>query len=95
MSRFLNNLFKRLTTFKNKPRRLYTPPQLTYLEDRITPATVSVVGTDVIITLDTSENITNLNTSTTGAVITVNTVGSSSNTVTGTPTGVTAPTTNT
>ncbi|MSR49419.1 MAG: hypothetical protein EXS07_05155, partial [Gemmataceae bacterium] len=38
MSRFLNNLFKRLTTIKNKPRRLCAPPQLTYLEDRIVPA---------------------------------------------------------
>ena len=64
-------------------------PELLRFEDRINPATVSVVGTDVIITLDTSENITNLNTSTYVNVITVNTVGSS-NTLTGSPTGVTA-----
>ena len=88
------NSFRRL--FSNpqnrKARRVFglPRPELLRFEDRINPATVSVVGTDVIITLDTSENITNLNTSTSVDVITVNTLGSSSNTLTGSPTGVTA-----
>ena len=52
-------------------------------------ATVSVSGTKVIIALGDTENITDLNTSTGAAVITVNTVGSANNTLVGTPTGVT------
>jgi len=63
--------------------------ELLGLEDRITPATVSVSGTDVLITLGAGENISDLNTSTATAVITVNTVGSANNTLVGTPTGVT------
>ena len=52
-------------------------------------ATVSVSGTNVLITLGSGENISDLNTSTATAVITVNTVGSANNTLVGTPTGVT------
>lgn len=60
MSRFLNNLFKRLTSIKNKPRRLYTP-QLTYLEDRINPAAFTYNTGDNLLTIDlntTSEALT-------------------------------------
>ncbi len=52
-------------------------------------ATVSVSGTNVLITLGNGENISDLNTSTATAVITLNTVGSANNTLVGTPTGVT------
>ena len=52
-------------------------------------ATVSTAGTTVLITLGNGENISDLNTSTATAVITVNTVGSANNTLVGTPTGVT------
>ena len=52
-------------------------------------ATVSVSGTNVLITLGSGENISDLNTSTATAVITLNTGGSANNTLVGTPTGVT------
>lgn len=52
-------------------------------------ATVSVSGTNVVITLGSGENISDLNTSTATAVITLNTGGSANNTLVGTPTGVT------
>jgi len=52
-------------------------------------ATVSVSGTDVLITLGAGENISDLNASTAVAVVTVNTVGSASNTLVATPAGVT------
>jgi len=93
MSNFFRSLFGakkaakivQVAKSKMQTRRL----ELIGLEERITPATVSVVGTDVVITLGATENITDLNTSTAAAVITVNTVGSANNTLTGTPTGVT------
>jgi len=50
---------------------------------------VSVSGTKVIILTYRGEgSITDLNTSTTGAIITVNTVGRDNNTLEGTPAGV-------
>ena len=42
MGNFLRQLFKRLTTSKSKPNPFLRPPQLTYLEERITPATITV-----------------------------------------------------
>ena len=52
-------------------------------------ATVSVSGTEVLITLGAGENVSDLNTSIATNVITVNTVGSANNSLVGTPTGVT------
>jgi hypothetical protein len=90
MSNFLRSLFgSKKSNLKIKPRMQSRRLELLGLEDRITPATVSVSGTDVLITLGAGENISDLNTSTATAVITVNTVGSSNNTLVGTPTGVT------
>jgi len=42
MGNFLRQLFKRFTTSKRKPSPFLRPPQLTYLEERITPATITV-----------------------------------------------------
>jgi len=90
MSNFLRSLFgSKKSNPKIKPRMQSRRLELLGLEDRITPATVSVSGTDVLITLGAGENISDLNTSTATAVITVNTVGSANNTLVGTPTGVT------
>ena len=90
MSNFLRSLFgSKKSNPKIKPRMQSRRLELIGLEDRITPATVSVSGTDVLITLGAGENISDLNTSTAIAVITVNTVGSANNTLVGTPTGVT------
>jgi hypothetical protein len=93
MSNFFRSLFGAKKAAKivqvAKSRMQTRRLELIGLEERITPATVSVVGTDVVITLGATENITDLNTSTAAAVITVNTVGSANNTLTGTPTGVT------
>ena len=90
MSNFLRGLFaSKKSNPKIKPRMQSRRLELLGLEDRITPATVSVSGTDVLITLGAGENISDLNTSTATAVITVNTVGSANNTLVGTPTGVT------
>jgi hypothetical protein len=59
--------------------------ELLGLEDRITPATISVNGSnEVVIQLAGAENITNLNTSINGALITINTLGSNANTPSGT-----------
>ena len=89
MSNFLRSLFgSKKSNPKIKPRMQSRRLELLGLEDRITPATVSVSGTDVLITLGAGENISDLNTSTSTAVITVNTVGSANNTLVGTPTGV-------
>ena len=89
MSNFLRSLFaSKKSPAKIKPRMQSRRLELLGLEDRITPATVSVSGTDVLITLGAGENISDLNTSTATAVITVNTVGSANNTLVGTPTGV-------
>ena len=89
MSNFLRSLFaSKKSLSKVKPRMQSRRLELLGLEDRITPATVSVSGTDVLITLGAGENISDLNTSTATAVITVNTVGSANNTLVGTPTGV-------
>ena len=52
-------------------------------------ATISTAGTTVLITLGNGEHIPDLNTSTATAVITVNTVGSANNTLSGSPAGVT------
>jgi fibronectin-binding autotransporter adhesin len=90
MSNFLRSLFgPKKSNPKIKLRMQSRRLELLALEERITPATVSVSGTDVLITLGAGENITDLNTSTATAVITVNTVGSANNTLVGTPTGVT------
>jgi hypothetical protein len=90
MSNFLRSLFgSKKSNPKIKPRMQSRRLELLGLEERITPATVSVSGTDVLITLGAGENISDLNTSTATAVITVNTVGSANNTLVGTPTGVT------
>jgi hypothetical protein len=42
MGNFFINLFKRFTTSKRKLSPFLRPPQLTYLEERITPATIIV-----------------------------------------------------
>jgi hypothetical protein len=42
MGNFLRQLFKRFTTSKRKPSPFLRPPQLTFLEERITPATITV-----------------------------------------------------
>jgi hypothetical protein len=90
MSNFFSSLFgSKKSNPKIKPWMQSRRLELLGLEDRITPATVSVSGTDVLITLGAGENISDLNTSTATAVITVNTVGSANNTLVGTPTGVT------
>ena len=90
MSNFLRRLLgSKKSNLKIKPRLQSRRLELLGLEERITPATVSVSGTDVLITLGAGENISDLNTSTATAVITVNTVGSANNTLVGTPTGVT------
>ena len=74
MSNFLKSLFgakkaAKVTKSRMQTRRL----ELIGLEERVTPATVSVSGTDLLITLGAGENISDLNTSTASAVITVNT----------------------
>jgi len=90
MGSFLRSLFgSKKSNPKIKPRMQSRRLELIGLEERVTPATVSVSGTDVLITLGAGENISDLNTSTATAVITVNTVGSANNTLVGTPTGVT------
>jgi len=90
MSNFLRSLFgSKKSNPKIKPRMQSRRLELIGLEERVTPATVSASGTDVLITLGAGENISDLNTSTATAVITVNTVGSANNTLVGTPTGVT------
>ncbi len=89
MSSFLRSLFgSKKSNPKSKHRMQTRRLELLDLEERITPATVSVSGTDVLITLGAGENISDLNTITATAVITVNTVGSANNTLVGTPTGV-------
>ena len=89
MSNFLRSLFGPKKSISKSKHRMQTRRlELLDLEDRITPATVSVSGTDVLITLGAGENISDLNTSTATAVITVNTFGSANNTLVGTPTGV-------
>jgi hypothetical protein len=92
MGNFLRSLFgSKKSPSKIKPRMQSRRLELLGLEERVTPATVSVSGTDVLITLGAGENISDLNTSTLNAVITVNTVGSANNSTSGTiPTGVTA-----
>jgi IPT/TIG domain/FG-GAP-like repeat len=85
MSRFLNNLFKRLTTIKNKPRRLYTPPQLTYLEDRITPVggmsnTFVYNGTVLTIDLKITDEALTLTSQGNGAYVFTTSVGTFSGT---------------
>jgi len=91
MGNFLRSLFGPKKSISKSKHRMQTRRlELLDLEDRITPATVSVSGTDVLITLGAGENISDLYTSTATAVITVNTVGSANNTLVGTPTGVTA-----
>lgn len=59
--------------------------ELLGLEDRITPATISVNGSnEVVIQLVGTEDISDLNTSINGSIITINTVGSFTNTGSGT-----------
>ena len=71
---------------KNNPAKAISRRlELLGLEDRITPATISVNGSnEVLIQLVGTEVISNLNTSINGSIITINTLGSSPNTGSGT-----------
>ncbi|NBY01804.1 MAG: hypothetical protein EBQ87_07460, partial [Planctomycetes bacterium] len=64
MSNFLRRLFKRLTTSKSKPSPFLRPPQLTYLEERINPVTITVDTT--------SDAVGHTGTSLRDAIITAN-----------------------
>ena len=64
MSNFLRHIFKRLTTSKSRPSHFLIPPQLTYLEERITPAlTVNTLqdssATDAFISLREAIDLAN------------------------------------
>lgn len=81
MSNFFRSLFgakkaAKVTKSRMQTRRL----ELIGLEERITPATITLSTNTVVITLGATESINDLNTSTATAVITVNTVGSDNNT---------------
>ena len=71
---------------KNNPAKAISRRlELLGLEDRITPATISVNGSnEVVIQLVGTEDISDLNTSINGSIITINTLGSSPNTGSGT-----------
>jgi fibronectin-binding autotransporter adhesin len=85
MSNFLRSFFgSKKSSSKIKPRMQSKRLELLGLEDRITPATISLSNNQVVIQLVDNEDITNLNTSVNGALITINTVGSNNNTPTGT-----------
>ena len=45
MGNFLRQLFKRLTTSKSKPNPFLRPPQLIFLEERITPSNSPIIVT--------------------------------------------------
>ncbi|RLS26139.1 MAG: S-layer family protein [Planctomycetota bacterium] len=85
MGNFFRSLFgPKKSNSKIKPRMQSRRLALIGLEERITPATISVVNNQVVIQLVNNEDITNLNTSVNGAQITINTVGSQTNAGSGT-----------
>ena len=96
MTGFFRSLFgSKKPISKIKPRMQSRRLELLGLEERITPATISVetpggsLARIVKIQLGDGEDITNLNTTVNGSVITINTVGSSQNTYTGSDPGLT------
>ena len=60
MSNFFRHIFKRLTTSKSKPSHFLCPPQLIYLEDRITPSNTPIIVTTTLDTDNSGDNVTSL-----------------------------------
>ena len=81
MAGMFSKLFgkKSKSTNKATSRRL----ELLGLEERITPATISVNGNNEVVIQLNNETITDLSTSINGNLITINTAGSANNTGTG------------
>jgi hypothetical protein len=84
MSSFFKKFFGGKKDVKATKKAVSRRLELLGLEDRIVPATISVVNNQVVIQLVDNEDISDLNTSVNGAQITINTVGSQNNTGSGT-----------
>ena len=84
MSSIFRKFFGGKKESKGTKRAISRRLELLGLEDRIVPATISVLNNQVVIQLADFEDISDLNTSVNGSQITINTVGSQNNTGGGT-----------
>ncbi|MFM7096354.1 MAG: beta strand repeat-containing protein, partial [Gemmataceae bacterium] len=85
MTGFFRSLFGfNKSISKIKPRMQSRRLELIGLEERVTPATISVVNNQVVIQLVDHEDISDLSTSVNGSQITINTLGSQNNSGSGT-----------
>ena len=60
MRNFFRHIFKGLTTSKSRPSYFLCPPQLIYLEDRITPSNTPIIVTTTLDTDNSGDNVTSL-----------------------------------
>ncbi|MFN6053104.1 MAG: hypothetical protein ACK47R_19915 [Planctomycetia bacterium] len=80
MSSFFRKFFGGKKTVKATNRAIGRRLELLGLEERITPATISVNGNNEVVIQLNGETITDLSTSINGNLITINTAGSANNT---------------
>ena len=96
MANFFKNLFFKSLFSKNKsaspcPKKIYRRRlELEGMEPRITPATISIVDNQVVLTLVNGEDISNLNTALVGNTLTITNTSLNNNTSSGViPVGIT------
>ncbi|NBY01972.1 MAG: hypothetical protein EBQ87_08330, partial [Planctomycetes bacterium] len=95
-SLLFNSLFSKNKSAPLGSKKIYRRRlELEGMESRITPATVSVVNNQVVLTLVNSENISNLHTALVGNILTITDATNKNNTSSGViPAGITVNTTN-